>query len=98
MTPKAVAVVLLCLLLAGCATLKPVCEPQIVYKEVRVPVPVPCPSAPAVQEPDLWVLRMDPATAPLSDLLEAIIHDVAELRRYGKEVATLLEAYQPEVP
>ena len=89
------AVAALCLVLVSCATFRPVCEPKVVYTEVRVPVPIPCPVPPTVPAPELLVLGMDPATATVQDLLQAIAHDVAELRRYAAELATILEGYRP---
>jgi len=90
-----VALAALCLLATACATLHPVCEPKVVYTEVKVPVPIPCPVPPIVAPPDFWLPRLDPETAPFQEILQAISHDVAELRRYASELATILEGYQP---
>lgn len=79
---------LLCLLLAGCAT------PQVVEKpvEVRVPVPVPC-KAPDIPEPD-WPLAKVPDAANDFQFYQAALAELALRAGYEARMKAALIACQ----
>lgn len=86
------SLVLLAVVLVGCATAKPVTIPEPVT--VYVPVAVPCPAPPPVVVPDLWVPSL-PAGVGFAEQLIAMVHDYAALLEWGREQERLLDAYRP---
>jgi len=81
-------VMILCLLLAGCAA------PQVVEKpvEVKVPVPVPCTTA-EISEPD-WPLAKVPETASDFEWFKAALAELALRAGYEARLKAAVAACQ----
>lgn len=79
---------LLCLVLAGCAT----AEPQIVTQTVKVPVPVSCVTPSQIPaKPDDRFARTAPAS-PLDDQVRALLLDRESGQAYAGKLRAVLES------
>lgn len=76
--------ILLSLLLSGCATV----PPQSI--QVKVPVPVPC-HAPTIPVPD-WALDHLSKNATLYDQVKAMIVEIEQRRAYEAELEAAVKA------
>ena len=77
----------------SCATTRPcVCPPAEVIIQ-KVPVPIPCPSAPEIAPPDLRLPALSANLAPWPDILLALVHDYVELQRVEAELRQVLATY-----
>lgn len=67
-----IRVAILCLLLAGCATP----QPRVIYKEVKVPVPVSCLKPGDIPEKSArYTDNLDLSTASLAEIVQAVLID-----------------------
>lgn len=74
---------LLCLLLAGCAT----------EKVVYVPTPVPCPKPMEIARPTLKVFELTESSIP-ADIIKAYVVDFGALLDYSSNLEGVLEGYR----
>jgi hypothetical protein len=84
--------------MSACVSSKPcVCLPAEVIIQ-KVPVPIPCPPPPEIPAPDLQIVNLNRNLTPWPQLLQAIIHDYAELRRVEHELRQILANYSTPLP
>ena len=88
---------LLCIY-TGCATTKPCVCPPVEVVIQKVPVPIPCPVPPEIPAPTLQIVSLSADLTPWPQLLQAIIHDYAELRRVEHELRQILANYSTPLP
>lgn len=92
---RRVALVVLLVVASACATVKPCppCPPAEVGT-VLTPVVRPVPEPPPLSEPVSALLALDPETAPVEDLVQALLVDRDHYLRTLREALRALNVYR----